>query len=319
ASTYAFARTEAWFPLYQNLPDGSPTVAVNDTLAAGFGGAFQLVVETDADWERLRAVEAAMVAAGSGPVLSEVAIARWLGTQARPDAGRLTEIAGSGVDRLRATDGGARLFAQIDEPMRSDAALARYEAIRDAALANGARSVIGLPAVMREESVALIGQLSRSIVIAALGATLLVALAFRSLRLVPVLLLPNILPLMLTGAALQVFAGGKLIPTAVLALTIAFGVAIDDTVHFLSRHAQARARGMGPTAALSHAVAAAGEVMVLTTALLGASLCITYLSDFATVRLFGTMMITTLVAAVLVDLTLLPALLTPRDTADDPS
>ena len=48
------------------------------------------------------------------------------------------------------------------------------------------------------------------------------------------------------GGVGRIWADGKLTPTAVLALTIAFGIAIDDTVHFLSRHRQARERrGLG--------------------------------------------------------------------------
>ena len=123
------------------------------------------------------------------------------------------------------------------------------------------------------------------------------ALAFRAPAFVPILLIPNILPLMLTGASLHFWAQGHLSPTAVLALTIAFGIAIDDTVHFLSRFAEARSQGLSPRQAIASATKSAGEVMVLTTLLLTAGLCVTLFSDFTPIRLFGGMMIITLWSA----------------------
>jgi len=150
---------------------------------------------------------------------------------------------------------------------------------------------------------------------ASVGATLLVATAFRSVRLLPVLVIPNTLPLMVTGATLHLWAQGQLSPTAVLALTIAFGIAIDDTVHFLSRFSHAKAKGATSAEAVTAAAKSAGQVMVLTTLFLTLGLSVTLLSDFTPIRFFGGMMIVTLWAAVLIDLLLLPALLTWKRTA----
>jgi predicted RND superfamily exporter protein len=169
---------------------------------------------------------------------------------------------------------------------------------------------------MRLEAVALIRQLSYGLLAAAVGATVLVALAFRSLRLVPLLIIPNVLPLMLTGASLHVWAQGQLTPTAVLALTIAFGIAIDDTVHFLSRFRTLRGEGQIPRRAVLAAAGSTGQAMVLTTLLLTFGLCVTLASDFSPIRVFGGMMIVTLWAALLTDLLLLPALLTWKRTPD---
>jgi len=200
--------------------------------------------------------------------------------------------------------------------MRSKATLAQFDEIHDVALAAGADRIIGLPTIMRVEAVTLIGQLSFGLLVAALGATGLVAVAFRSVRLVPVLIIPNVLPLMLTGASLHLWAQGQLTPTAVLALTIAFGIAIDDTVHFLSRFRALTAQGQTAQQAVLAAAGSTGQVMVLTTLLLTFGLCVTLFSDFNPIRVFGGMMIVTLWAALLTDLFLLPALLTWKRTAN---
>ncbi len=317
-ATFGFSQTKAWFPLYQNLPDQSATLDVNDAIANDFGGVFQMIVETDGDWPGTVAVAEAMEGApGPHQVLSEVNLARWLGHPDKPPTPAERDILPQALaSQLYDAEGRSRIFVSVPEPMRSDATLVAFDALYATAQAAGAENIIGLPTIMRHEAVRLIDQLSVGLIAAAIGATLLVALAFRSLRLVPVLIIPNLLPLMLTGASLHIWAAGELSPTAVLALTIAFGIAIDDTVHFLSRFAAARAEGIPPRKAVQSAAHSAGQVMVLTTLLLVAGLCVTLLSDFTPIRLFGGMMIVTLCTALLIDLLLLPALLTWKGNAD---
>jgi predicted RND superfamily exporter protein len=311
-ATLGFSQTKAWFPLYQNLPDDSATLVTNDAISDDFGGVFQVVAETTGDWIQTRDLVAQLEAVSPAKtVLSEVNFAHWLGhPDAPPTPEELATLPLALVDQLRSGDDTARIFVSVPEPMRSDDTLALFDLIYDTALTAGAGTVMGLPTVMRQEAVNLIDQLSFGLITAALGTTLLVAIAFRSARLVPVLIIPNILPLMLTGASLHLWAQGQLTPTSVLALTIAFGIAIDDTVHFLSRFSNARAHGQTSAQAVATATKSAGQVMVLTTLLLTVGLSVTLFSDFTPIRLFGGMMIVTLWAALLVDLLLLHALLT---------
>jgi len=128
------------------------------------------------------------------------------------------------------------------------------------------------------------------------------------------------LPVLVVGATLHLLTGGLLTPPAVLSLTIAFGIAIDDTIHFLSRYYQAISTGQHRRSAATGALRSAGGVMVLTTALLCAGLAVTASSAFFPVRLFGAMLGLSLLAALLCDLILLPALLSLEvddDAQDD--
>ncbi|EDQ05758.1 putative RND superfamily transporter [Sulfitobacter indolifex HEL-45] len=310
-AAWGFSQTTAWFPLYQNLPDDSAMVQTNDRIAQDFGGVFQMIIETDGDWDQTHALVTELEGlTGAGTILAEVDVARWLGRPTlRPTSKDMAALPEALVGQLRATSGASRIFVSVPEPMRSPDTLAAFDKLYDTARARGAQRVLGLPTIMRREAVDLVSQLSMGLVAAALGATLLVALAFRSANLVPALIIPNTLPLMLTGASLHLWAEGQLTPTAVLALTIAFGIAIDDTVHFLSRYAAARNAGQSEREAVKSATRAAGQVMVVTTLLLTIGLSVTLLSEFTPIRLFGGMMILTLWAALLVDLLLLPALL----------
>lgn len=316
-SALGFSQTKAWFPLYQNLPDNSATLGTNDAIARDFGGVFQMIVETSGDWDQTTAIATRLEAAGA-TVLSEVNLARWLGRpDTRPTAAERDTLPSALSAQLRSDAGVSRFFVSVAEPMRSPDTLATFDALHAAALAARADRVIGLPTIMRQEAVRLINQLSFGLVIAALGATTLVALAFRSARLLPVLIIPNILPLMLVGASLHLWAQGTLNPTAVLALTIAFGIAVDDTVHFLGRYKTALSHGAPPRAAVAQAARSAGQMIVLTTLLLTVGLSVTLFSDFSPIRLFGGMMILTLWSALLIDLLLLPALLTWKGHPDE--
>lgn len=320
-SVAGFSQTKSWFPLYQNLPDESVTVATNDAVADAFGGVFQMIVEMDGEWEQTRALAEQLEDMSTpGSVLSEVSLARWLGhPETRPTLAELESLPPALVTQLRSNTGTSRIFISVPEPMRSNNSLATYDALFRVAQDAGADRIIGLPTIMRFEAVRLINQLSIGLVIAALGATVLVAAAFRSIRLVPVLVIPNVLPLMVTGASLHIWANGELSPTAVLALTIAFGVAIDDTVHFLHRFSAAQSQGQSPHDAVRFAAKGAGQVMVLTTLLLTIGLGVTLMSDFTPIRLFGGMMIVTLWAALLIDLLLLPALMIRKGGKDAPA
>jgi predicted RND superfamily exporter protein len=272
-----------------------------------------MIVEMEGDWRETEVmVDALTKLAGAEAVLSTVNIVRWLGVDGAPVAEDLTLVPSEVVGQVRPIETVSRIFISVPEPMRNAQAAMLFDALDETAQAGGAARVYGLPTLMRQEAVSLISQLSKGLVIASLGATFVVAIAFGSLRLFPLLLVPNVLPLMVTGASLHIWASGQLSPTAVLALTISFGIAIDDSVHFMNRFFEARAKGLEPRAAVISATASAGQIMVLTTVLLTFGLAITMISGFFPIRLFGGMMIITLWAALLFDLLLLPALLTAR-------
>ena len=315
--TFGYQQTKGWFPLYQNLPGSSTTVTTNDAIARDFGGVFQMIVDVEGDWRETTDL-ADKLSEISGPeaVLSEVGFARWLGGETRPTAQELSALPADVVAQLRPDKDVSRIFIAVPEPMRDEAAFAKFDALTEAAQGAGAARIFGLPSVMRQEAVHLISQLSLGLILASLGATLVVALAFGNMRLFPLLLLPNILPLMVTGASLHIWAAGQLSPTAVLALTISFGIAIDDSVHFLNRFFEARQNGACKSAAVHAATRSAGQVMVLTTVLLTFGLAVTMISDFFPIRLFGGMMILTLWAALLFDLLLMPALFGGKERPD---
>jgi uncharacterized membrane protein YdfJ with MMPL/SSD domain len=134
------------------------------------------------------------------------------------------------------------------------------------------------------------------------------AIAFRSLRLGLISIAPNLFPLVATGTLL-VFAGQSLELVTVCAFTVCLGIAVDDTIHFLTRFRQEQAAGGSRDEVIRRAFVGVGTAMVMTTVVLVLGFATALASDARVHRLFATMGILTIGTALLADLTMLPALL----------
>ena len=315
-----YARTEPWFRIQQDLPDTSPLADANDRLVETFGGFFLLWAEAELEgglespnnWSQVSDLTAAIEAVDQDyAVISLATLARWLGTPEQvPTDDEIANLPASLSGRLLSTDGRmARVVVFVPEPMQDKTTLQKQDLIENAALSAGATRVTGLPVILRYESVAIVRQLGIGLLIACILASFVVAVAFRRPGLLPILIIPNVLPLLVTGTALHVFNDGHLSPPAVLALTIAFGIAIDDSIHFVTRYQVHRHRGLDVESSLRRSIEEIGSVMLLTTILLSAGLLVTLVSPFDPVRLFGSMLILTFIAALPADLLVLPALM----------
>ena len=137
----------------------------------------------------------------------------------------------------------------------------------------------------------------------------LIGFAFQSFRVALASAIPNLFPVLGTEAWLY-FTGQGLQLTTVIALTIAFGIAVDDTVHFLSHYLHSRREeGRPHMEAVKHTLDRIGGAIIATTIILCSGVVIVTFSDLPQVALFGTLFVSTLAFAVIGDLFILPALL----------
>ena len=322
AGTWGYSTTQSWFPYEGNLPSTSSLQSLNKQIASDFGGTYRLWSEldtidqnslrTEAGWQRLVALtDAIKVAAPDYPTVSMVSVATWLGTPEKmPSVEQLRDAPEELRRQLVSPSGNvARVLTFVPEPMQNSKTLKVHDKIESAALGAGADRVVGLPQIMRHEAVGIVRQLGLGLLLACGLSAVLVGLAFRNLRLAAILLTPNVLPLLLTASALHFMDNGLMTPTAVLALTIAFGIAINDSVHCINRVHFQRLQGQNIQEALLNTIQHTGRVMVFTTILLSVGLLVTQFSVFAPVQLFGKMLIITFVIALLADLIVLPALI----------
>jgi uncharacterized protein len=133
-------------------------------------------------------------------------------------------------------------------------------------------------------------------------------LAFRSARIGLISIIPNVFPLAVTGTFL-VLAGQSLEVVSVCAFTVCLGIAVDDTIHFLTRFQEERGEAPSDFVAIQRAFTGAGTGMIMTTLVLVVGFATVLFSDMREQRIFASMGALTLVSALVGDLILLPAML----------
>ncbi len=168
--------------------------------------------------------------------------------------------------------------------------------------------VTGLPVVAALQSDNMINQLNDGLLIAIVLVVVMIGLAFRSMTIAAISVTPNLFPLVATGAVLYAFGGG-LEYSSVIAFTVAFGLAVDDTIHFLNRLAVEESRTSSPEKAVRQTLFVVGPVLVLTTIVLVLGLSVTVFSGVPPTQLFGRLAMTMLIAALIADLLFLPAII----------
>jgi hypothetical protein len=169
-------------------------------------------------------------------------------------------------------------------------------------------SVTGLPAIAARNSARLIGELNWGLVGDIFVIFIFLAVALRSILVGVASILPSLFPIFATGAVLY-GAGEGLQFASIIAITVAFALAIDSTIHFLNRFRLEEER-LGPGRHHDALIATAhhiGPAVVLTTLVLALGLGVTVLSDLPSLRLFGRLAAICLFASLLAQLIILPA------------
>lgn len=146
-----------------------------------------------------------------------------------------------------------------------------------------------------------------SLLTASIAIFAVIALLFRSLRVGLLSAIPNLTPLAVTLGYLAL-RGYPLTAGTVIVFAIALGIAVDDTIHFLSRFREERRKHATPDA-IEAVFFSSGRAIVLTTILIISGLSVLLLSAFVPTRQFAELTSVTMGAALLGDLLLLPACL----------
>lgn len=144
--------------------------------------------------------------------------------------------------------------------------------------------------------------------IAFLLIALLIGIIFRSLKMALLSIVPNVVPLAFIGGIMG-FLGTNINMSTSIIFTIAFGIAVDDTIHFLSKFKIEKGKGKSLIYSLKRTYLSTGKAIVLTTLILCGGFISLIFSDFKSTFLIGTYVGLILFAAVITDLLLLPILL----------
>ena len=137
---------------------------------------------------------------------------------------------------------------------------------------------------------------------------IVLAIVYRSLRIGLISIVPNMFPLAVAGTYLAV-SGQSLELVSVCAFTVCLGIAVDDTIHFLTRYIEEREETGDETLAIRNAFTAVGTALIMTTIVLVAGFSTVMFSDSRDHRIFASMGAITVAAALFGDLIFLPAML----------
>ncbi|MBA3663889.1 MAG: MMPL family transporter [Bacteroidetes bacterium] len=130
----------------------------------------------------------------------------------------------------------------------------------------------------------------------------------RSWRMVLVFIIPNVIPLLIIGGIMG-FAGIELKAATSLVFSIAFGIATDDTIHFISRLKIELGYGKSLMYAFKRTYFETGKPIILTTFILLGGFMSLMISNFQSTFYFGFLICITIIVAVIADIFLLPVLL----------
>ena len=155
----------------------------------------------------------------------------------------------------------------------------------------------------------LIKNLVLSLLLVIILISIFMAWMFNSFRMVVVSIIPNLIPLLLTGAIMGYF-GIALKPSTILVFSIAFGISVDDTIHFLAKYRQELLmNNWNIRKSVFSALNETGVSMFYTSVVLFFGFFIFVASDFGGTIALGLLVSITLMLAMLSNLLLLPALL----------
>ena len=155
----------------------------------------------------------------------------------------------------------------------------------------------------------LIKNLILSLSLAILLIAFFMAFLFRSLKMIIISLIPNLLPLIITAGVMG-FTGIPLKPSTILVFSIAFGISVDDTIHFLAKYRQELiANGWRINKAVFAALRETGISMFYTSIVLFFGFSVFLSSNFGGTQALGGLVAVTLMMAMLANLILLPSLL----------
>jgi predicted RND superfamily exporter protein len=137
---------------------------------------------------------------------------------------------------------------------------------------------------------------------------IIITILFKSIKIGLVSLLPNVLPLVVILAVVGWFDMGMSISTSIV-FTIVFGIAVDDTIHFLSRYKIEKDKHKSIDEAINQTIKTSGGAISLTTIILVAGFGVLMFSGFKANFLTGAYVSLGLIVALISDLYLLPVML----------
>jgi len=150
--------------------------------------------------------------------------------------------------------------------------------------------------------------LTKSLGLAILVVCLMMALLFKDFKMVFIALVPNLLPLLIAGAIIGLI-GMELKASTSIIFTIAFGIAVDHSIHFISKFQIERGKGYSVRGSIYHTFVETGKALYITTLILFFGFSLLVFSSFNGIFYVGLLVSITLVTALAACLLITPVII----------
>ena len=168
-------------------------------------------------------------------------------------------------------------------------------------------SVVGARSIQRN-----IEGMLRGTIVAMAIVSFLLLFVFRSVRLGLISLMPNFVPAAM-AMGLWGYAVGEIGVSASVVTAIAFGIIVDDTIHFMTKFVRARKSGLLPSESVQFAFSSVGKALLATTVVFALGFMVFGASGAAPNQTLGLLVGITVIAALLADFLFLPPVLMALD------
>ena len=168
-------------------------------------------------------------------------------------------------------------------------------------------SVVGAQSIQRNIEGMLLGTIVAMVIV-----SLVLLFVFRSVRLGLISLIPNFVPAAM-AMGLWGYAVGEVGVAVSVVTAIAFGIIVDDTIHFMTKYVDARKRGLLPSESVQSAFHLVGKALLVTTVVFGLGFMVFGASGMVTNQALGLLVGITVIIALLADFLFLPTLLMTLD------
>ena len=134
---------------------------------------------------------------------------------------------------------------------------------------------------------------------------LIMGIVYQSPKMILLTIIPNMIPLVIVGGIMGAMGIPLKVSTSIV-FNIAFGIAVDDTIHFLARVRTLLREGLTPIYAVKRTFLTTGKAMVVTTLILSGGFLTLILSDFLGTYYIGLLISLTLFIALIAEMLISP-------------
>jgi hypothetical protein len=154
----------------------------------------------------------------------------------------------------------------------------------------------------------LVDNMLADLLLSVLVVGLIMAVIYRSWKMLFLTIIPNVIPLLLVGGLMGYVGIPIKISTSII-FNIAFGIAVDDTIHFLARVRTLLGEGISLPYAIKRTFLTTGKAMIITTLILCGGFMTLVLSNFLGTYYIGFLITLTLIIGVITELLFAPLVL----------